>query len=312
MSILGLGQSDRRRRTAGKAQSAANDEVRSETLLQIAVNVVMRISRDSLMLVSAGVAFYAMMAIFPAIAAFVSIYGLFADPNSVESQISGFSNLLPENSLRLLTDALQNFANKSNSTLGLALLLSLGVALWSAKAGVSALMSGLNIANETVEKRNIFLQQATGLALTLGAILFAGVALTAIALLPVAIGVLPLTDDVRSALGLGRWPLLAVLVGFALAVLYRFGPYREKAKWRWITLGSAMATLLWLIGSGLFSYYVSRFSTYDRTYGSLAAPVVLLLWFWLSALVILLGAEIDAEMEHADGKAARPLPEGAP
>jgi membrane protein len=272
----------------------------------------MRISRDSLMLVAAGIAFYAMTAIFPAIAAFVSIYGLFANPSAVESQIAGLSSLLPPASLKLLTDALQSFASKSNSTLSLALLVSVAVALWSAKAGMTALMSGLNIANETIEKRSILVQQATGLALTLGGIVFAGVALAAIALLPVIIDVMPLSAAVKSALGLGRWPLLAVLVCFALAVLYRFGPYRERAKWRWITLGSAIATILWLIGSGLFSFYVSRFGSYDKTYGSLAAPVVLLLWFWLSALVVLLGAEIDAEMEHADGKAARPLPDGAP
>ncbi len=323
MTILGVVR--RRRSKPGRAESKPraavpqsdaavpqSDNVRSETLLQIATNVVMRISRDSLMLVAAGIAFYAMTAIFPAIAAFVSIYGLFANPSAVENQIAGLSSLLPAASLKLLTDALQSFASKSNSTLSLALLVSVAVALWSAKAGMTALMSGLNIANETIEKRSILVQQATGLALTLGGIFFAGVALAAIALLPVIIDVMPLSAAVKSALGLGRWPLLAILVCFALAVLYRFGPYRERAKWRWITLGSAIATILWLIGSGLFSFYVSRFGSYDKTYGSLAAPVVLLLWFWLSALVVLLGAEIDAEMEHADGKAARPLPDGAP
>jgi membrane protein len=294
------------------ADASRSREVRSETLFQIAANVVMRVGRDSLSLVSAGVAFYAMTAIFPAIAAFVSIYGLFADPSSVERQIADYSSLLPAASLKLLTDALQTFVSKSNSTLSVALMVSLGVALWSAKAGVSALMSGLNIANETIEKRGVFVQQATALALTLGAILFAIVALAAIALLPAILNDLPLSENVRSALGLGRWPLLAVFVSLALAILYRFGTYREKAKWRWITLGSAIATVLWLLGSGAFSSYVSRFASYDKTYGSLAAPVVLLLWFWLSALVVLLGAEIDAEMEHADGKAARPLPEGAP
>jgi membrane protein len=316
MSILGERSRQVLDRKKGAKEPSADalrsGEVRSETLVQIAANVVMRIGRDSLSLVSAGVAFYAMTAIFPAIAAFVSIYGLFADPSSVERQIADYSSLLPAASLKLLTDALQTFVSKSNSTLSVALMVSLGVALWSAKAGVSALMSGLNIANETIEKRGVFVQQATALALTLGAILFAIVALAAIALLPAILDDLPLSENAKSALGLGRWPLLAVFVSLALAILYRFGPYREKAKWRWITLGSAIATVLWLLGSGAFSSYVSRFGSYDKTYGSLAAPVVLLLWFWLSALVVLVGAEIDAEMEHADGKAARPLPEGAP
>jgi membrane protein len=287
-------------------------EVRLETLFQIAVNVLVRIGRDNLLLVAAGVAFYAMTAIFPAIAAFVSIYGIFADPSQAESQVGGYSGLIPPVSLRLLTDALQSFASKSNSTLSFALIISVLVALWSAKAGLSSLMTGLNIANETTEKRNIIVQQGTALLLTFGAVIFAGFALAAIALLPVVVDVLPLTDRGKAVLGLGRWPLLAIVICFALAVLYRFGPYRERAKWRWITLGSAIATALWLGGSGLFSFYVSHFSSYDKTYGSLAAPVVLLLWFWLSALVVLVGAEIDAEMAHADGKAARELPKGAP
>lgn len=309
MSILGARRS---RPQAETTKAGTGSKVRAGTLLQIALNVGMRIGRDNLMLVAAGVAFYGMTAIFPAIAAFVSIYGFFANPASVQSQIAGFSALLPAESLKLLTDALQAFASKSNSTLSVALVISVSLAVWSAKAGISSLMTGLNIANETFEKRSIVVQQATGLALTFGGILFAGIALAAVAFLPAVIDFLPLSQDAKAALGLGRWPLLAVLICFALAVLYRFGPYRERAKWRWITLGSASATLVWLIGSGLFSFYVSHFGSYDKTYGSLAAPVVLLLWFWLSALVILIGAEIDAEMEHADGKAARTLPEGAP
>jgi membrane protein len=304
---------DRVERTGARnTRAVVQDDVRPETLFRIALNVAMRIGRDNLMLVAAGVAFYAMTAIFPAIAAFVSIYGLFADPSHVQDQVSGYSALIPAASLKLLTDALQSFVSKSNSSLSLALVVSVCVALWSAKAGISSLMTGLNIANETTEKRSIFVQQGTGLLLTAGGVVFAGVALTTIALLPIVIDFLPLTDAGKAVLGLGRWPLLALLVCFALAVLYRFGPCRQKAKWRWITLGSAIATLLWLIASGLFSFYVSRFGTYDKTYGSLAAPVVLLLWFWLSGLIVLIGAEIDAELEHADGKVARDLPVGAP
>jgi membrane protein len=310
MSML-IGRFDRRSWQT-KRSFETSREVRPETLFQIAVNILMRIGSDNLLLVAAGVAFYAMTAIFPAIAAFVSIYGIFADPRQVETQVADYSGLIPPASLRLLAEGLQGFVSKSNSTLSFALIVSIFVALWSAKAGISSLMTGLNIANETTEKRNIIVQQGTALLLTFGAVMFAGFALAAIALLPIIVDVLPLTDSGKAGLGLGRWPLLAVLICFALAVLYRFGPYRERAKWRWITLGSVIATALWLGGSGLFSFYVSRFGSYDKMYGSLAAPVVLLLWFWLSALVVLVGAEIDAEMAHADGKAARELPKGAP
>jgi membrane protein len=289
-----------------------SEDIKVKTLLQIARNVVFRIGLDNLTLVAAGVAFYAMTAIFPAIAAFVSIYGLFADPNAVEKQIADFSGLLPPNSFKLLTDALQNFATKSNSTLNIALLISVGLALWSAKAGVTSLMTGLNIANETAEKRNFLRQQFVALALTIGAVLFAMVAIVAVALLPAVIGFLPLADWIKTALGLGRWPLLALLVCFGLAVMYRFGPSREHSKWQWITWGAAIATTLWLAGSAAFSFYVSWFGSYDATYGSLAAPVILLLWFWLSALVVLVGAEIDAELEHGNGANFIPLPEGGP
>ena len=306
---------NRQGKFSGKApvfQEPPSNTVSARTLGKIVANVVVRVGRDNLMLVAAGVAFYAMTAIFPAIAAFVSIYGLFADPNTVQEQISQYSSLLPEDSLKLLTDALSTFASKSNSTLNIALLISLGIAIWSAKAGVSSLMTGLNIANETNEERSFIAQQSVALALTVGAVLFAAVAFGAVALLPIVIKFLPLRDAAKSALELGRWPLLAALVCFGLAVVYKFGPYRVKAKWKWITWGAATATILWLVGSAGFSFYVARFGSYDATYGSLAAPVVLLLWFWLSALVVLLGAEIDAELEHADGKAARAAPVGAP
>jgi membrane protein len=286
--------------------------VRTETLWQIAKNVITRIGRDNLMLVAAGVAFYAMTAIFPAIAAFVSIYGLFSNPSAVQNQIAQFGSLIPESSLKLLTDALQSFASKSNSVLNLALFVSLALAVWSAKAGVSSLMTGLNITNETIEKRSFLLQQLVGLALTVGALIFAIVAFSALALLPAVIAFFPLSEGLKITLGLGRWPLLAILVCLGLAVVYRFGPYRERAKWRWITWGAAIATVVWLLGSAAFSFYVSRFGSYDATYGSLAAPVVLLLWFWLSALVVLLGSEIDAELEHGDGVVARDVPNGAP
>jgi membrane protein len=297
-------------RDIGFASTKRN--VRSEALRQIGLNVFLRIGRDNLMLVAAGVAFYAMTAIFPAIAAFVSIYGLFADPHAVQAQIVAYSSLFPENALKLLTGALDSFSSKSGSALNAALLISLAIAIWSAKAGVSSLMTGLNIANETIEKRNFFIQQGIALALTVGAILFSIIALATIALLPAVTAFLPVGDNLRAILGLGRWPMLAILVCFGFAIVYRFGPCRVQAKWRWITWGAAIATVLWLLGSALFSVYVSRFGSYDATYGSLAAPVVLLLWFWLSALVVLLGAEIDAELEHGDGIVVREPPAGAP
>jgi membrane protein len=282
------------------------------TLSKIAMNVVTRIGNDNLTLVAAGVAFYAMTAIFPAIAAFVSVYGLFADPTTIQQQIAEYPGLLPGASLKLLTDALQGFASKNRSTLNAAFVISVVFALWSAKAGIQALMTGLNIANEEVEKRGFIMQQVVAMTLTIGAIIFAMVALTAVALLPVAINLLPMNDGMRALLNLGRWPMLATLMCFALAVVYRFAPCRRQPKWRWITWGAAIGTILWIVSSILFSFYVSRFGSYNVTYGALAAPVILLLWFWISALVVLVGAEIDAELQHGDGEVARPAPMSAP
>jgi membrane protein len=300
---------EKQREIAGSQPARDKD---AATLWQIAKNVFVRIGKDNLSLVAAGVAFYAITAIFPAIAAFVSIYGLFSDATKVQDQVASISGLLPAASLKLLTDALQSYASKSHTSLNFALLVSLAIALWSAKAGVTSLMSGLNIANEQDEKRSFLVQQCVALALTIGAVLFAMVALAALAVLPALIGCLSLPDELKTALGLGRWPLLAIMVAFALAVVYRFGAYKAHPKWRWISWGAAISTILWMIGSALFSFYVSRFGSYDATYGSLAAPVVLLLWFWLTAQVVLIGAEIDAELELSDSGAVRPTPQGSP
>jgi membrane protein len=291
------------------ANAAPTRDKAPATLVQIAKNIYTRIDKDNLSLVAAGVAFYAMTAIFPAIAAFVSIYGLFSDPIQVQDEVAGLSTLLPAASLKLLTDALRTYASKSHSSLNFALLISVALALWSARAGVTSLMTGLNIANEQTEKRSFLVQQSIALALTLGAMVFAVVTLAAVAVVPAIIGLFPMPPTLAAALGLGRWPLLAALVAGALAIVYRFGPYKEHPKWRWISWGAAIATVVWIIGSALFSYYVSRFGSYDATYGSLAAPVVLLLWFWISALIILIGAEIDAELEYSDGGETRPAPE---
>ena len=289
----------------------APEKTISPGLFEIGKNVFLRVGQDNLSLIAAGVAFYAMTAIFPAIAALVSVYGLFADPHTIERLIASYADLLPANSLKLLTDALENFAGNSHSTLNAALVISVALALWSAKAGVSSLMTGLNIANETAEKRSFIVQQIVALALTIGAAILAIVALASVALIPAILGFLPLTEGVKTVLGLARWPLLAILVYLGLAVAYRLGPSTEHPAWKWVTWGAAIATGLWLAASALFSFYVSHFGAYDATYGALAAPVILLLWFWLSALAVLVGAAIDAELECAGGVRAGPMPAGA-
>ena len=265
-------------------------------LVGIAKAVFARFGRDNISLVAAGIAFYILAAIFPALAAMVSIYGLFADPSQVAGRVGGLEGVLPPEALKILTDGLNNFANKSGSQLSLALLVSLVIALWSARAGMSSVMTGLNIAYEEKEKRSFIMQNVIALALTIGSIVFAIVAVTAVAILPAALALIHAQGITAQILNFGRWPVLAVLVIVAFAVMYRYAPSCTNPNWTWISWGSAIAAVLWMLGSVVFSFYVSHFGSYQATYGALAAVVLLLLWFWVSALVFLLGAEIDDEI----------------
>ena len=275
----------------------------------IAKAVFDRFGNDNISLVAAGIAFYILAAIFPALAALVSIYGLFADPNQVATQISGLGSMLPPEALKIITDGLSGFAQKSGSQLSWALLISLLIALWSARAGMSSVMTGLNIAYEETEKRSFVMQNVVALVLTLGGIVFAVMALTAVAIVPAALAMVHADGFAAQVLNVARWPALAILVVMGFAVMYRYAPSRSHPNWRWISWGSGIAAVLWMVGSVVFSFYVSHFGSYQATYGALGAVVVLLLWFWVSALVLLLGAEIDDEIDLRARKSNSPLDE---
>lgn len=284
-------------RPVGEPVRAAVETEKPRSLTAVAGRVWERLGNDNLTLIAAGVAFYALLAIFPAFAAFVSVYGLVADLGAVQRQIAELATFMPAEAAKLLTDALEGLIGKGASKLNLGLIVGLGLTLWSARAGMGALMTGLNVAYECDEKRSFLMQQAVALGLTAGAIVFAGVTLLAVAAVPVAIGLLPLAEEVKTVLSVARWPLLAVVVMIGFAALYAFAPSRRELHWRWLSWGAGVATILWIAGSALFSAYVSQFGSYDATYGALGAVVVLLLWFWLTALVTLLGAEINAVLE---------------
>lgn len=281
----------------------------------IARAVFDRFGNDNISLVAAGVAFYVMLSIFPALAAMVSLYALVGNPDDVANRISEYGYLLPPEALKLITDGLHNFAKTAGSTLSWALATSLLLALWSARAGIASVMTGLNIAYEETEKRSFIVQTLVALALTVGAVLFAVVVIFAVAGIPIVMKFLYLDAVSSFLIQLARWPILAVLVALGFAVIYRYGPSRKTASWRWISWGSAIGTVLWLVGSVIFSIYVSKFGSYDATYGALGAVVVLLLWLWVSALVLLVGAEIDGELDQRASKTGSPLaavPTGAP
>jgi membrane protein len=255
-------------------------------------------SEDNISIIAAGVAFYALLAIFPALGAALSIYGFFADPADVSEQLASMGGMLPGDAQSLLQGQLSELTSQPKAALSFGALFGVLLALWSASAGVKTLMTALNIAYEEEEKRGLIRYHAAALAMTLGAIVSALVAIALVAVLPPLIEALPLPDWLHWALSLVRWPILAVLVMIGLAVLFRYGPSRNKARWNWVSAGAIAATVLWIVGSLLFSWYAANFANYNETYGSVGAIVALLMWFYLTAYVVLLGAELNAEMER--------------
>ncbi len=255
------------------------------------------IKRDNLAILAAGMAFYAMLAIFPGLIALISLYGLVAAPADVQQQINSMSGMLPASAQELLSERLNSLVTSSSTTLGLGLLVSMAAALWSASAAMKTAMAAINIAYGEKEERGFLKLRGIALLL-LAAILVVLVTLALVAVLPVLFGIMGVGQTGQAIVTYGRWPVMALLVMVAVAVLYRYGPCRHIPSWRWVGWGAVASTLLWLGVTALFSLYVSSFGSFNETYGALAGVIVLMLWLFLSSLVILLGAELNAEVEH--------------
>ena len=266
--------------------------------MKMLLRIYRKIGRDRVVALAAGVTFYSLLAIFPAIAALVALYGIFADPATIASHLDGLSGVLPTGALEVLRDELNRLASQRGGTLGLTFLVGLGTSLWSANAGIKALFDALNLVYEEEEKRGLIRLNAISLAFTTGAIFLLLVALVAIVVLPVAMNFVGLPDVTETVVKAVRWPALFLVVALALAAIYRHGPSHTEPRWRWITWGSAFAALAWLAASALFSWYAENFGSYNKTYGALGAVIGFMIWLWLSTIIILLGAELDAEMEH--------------
>jgi membrane protein len=246
---------------------------------------------------AAGIGFYSLLAIFPALAALVAIYGLFADPVSIAGHLDSLSGILPGGAIDIARDQLTRVAAKGAQTLGLTFAIGLGFSLWSANAAVKSLFSTLNVVYGESEKRSFVKLNLVSLTFTVGGIVFVLLAIGAVVVVPVALDYAGLSFA-GNLLRTGRWPALFVILTLALAAAYRYGPSRETAHWRWITWGSTLAANLWLAASVLFSWYTANFGTYNETYGSLGAVAGFMTWLWISAIVTLVGAEVDAEMEQ--------------
>ena len=253
-----------------------------------------QMGEDYISALAAAVAFYAMLSIFPALTALVSLYGLVADPAIVQQQLNQLQGVLPSEAVSLLSGWLQALLQRPRSTFGTGLAVSLALSLWSARYATATMMTALNVAYDQPEARNVFWFNVVALALTLALVFFGIAVIALVAVLPAVIGLLPLPATWQSLVSLVRWPILAAVVILGLAALYRYAPNRAEPRWEWASAGALVGTALWLIGSVGFSLYVSRFASYDRTYGSLGAVIILLLWFWLGAYSVLAGAELNA------------------
>jgi membrane protein len=269
---------------------------------------------DNVGLLAAGVAFYLLLAIVPALVALVSLYGLLADPQDVAEQISDALSAAPTEVRDLVQSQLEGITEGSSRGVGIGVVVGTVVALWSASSGMLHLMKAINLAYDEQETRGFLRLRAISLALTLGAIAFMVFAVGLVALLPAVLGGSDLGTAARVVLNILRWPVLAggLLVG--LAVLYRYGPDRDAPRWSWASAGAIVATVLWIAASAAFSLYTANFAKYNETYGSLGAVVVMMLWLFLTAFVVMVGAELNAELERqtrADTTSGKERPIGA-
>lgn len=257
-----------------------------------------QVGRDRLLAVAAGVVFYGLLAIFPAITALVSSYGLFADPATISTHLAFLADLMPAGAFDIVQEQVARIAGQGGGGLSVAFVLGLLIALWSANAGMKAMMDALNVIYDEEEKRSFLTLNLVSLLLTLGGLLILLLAVACVVVLPLALSWIGLESSAAWLIAGLRWPALLVVVTLALIVLYRFGPSRRPARWRWLIVGAVVATLIWLVASALLSFYLSNFADYNATYGSLGAGIGLMMWLWISAIAILLGAELNSEIEH--------------
>ncbi|MHB2208642.1 YihY/virulence factor BrkB family protein [Methylobacterium sp. CM6257] len=278
-------------------QATRPTEIPAKGWKDIALRTYRDVGENRIMLVSAGVTFFALLAIFPAVAALVSVYGLLADASTINDQLASLQGILPSGALEIVGDQVKRLNENGNATLGFSLVLGIGLSVWSANGGMKHVFDALNLVYNEREKRNFFVLNLVSLGFTAGALLFLILALGAVVVLPI---VLDFVGIGKSAwwLSLLRWPVLLLAVLGGLALLYRYGPSRDAPRWRWATPGSALAAVLWLSASLLFSWYVSNFGSYNKTYGSLGAAIGFMTWIWISTIIVLLGAQVNAEMEH--------------
>jgi membrane protein len=307
MALLVAAGIGKKPHTATRSGSTASDDGRGRSAKKpsdipppgwkdILLRIYDGINGDRILANAAAVTFYALLALFPGIAALVSIYGLFADPSTIASRLDAMSGVLPGGALDVIRDQLTRLTAQGSGTLSISFVIGLVISLWSANGGIKALFDALNVVYEEKEERSFIRLNTVSLLFTVAMIAFLLVAITCVIAIPVALNYLP--PVLGLIFDMARWPVLLICVAVALAFIYRYGPSRTEPRWRWITWGSAFAAVAWLAASALFSWYAASFGSFNKTYGSLAAVIGFMTWMWISIIVILVGAKLNAETEH--------------
>lgn len=280
-------------------------------------DVILRVKheaqRDNITLVAAGMAFYGMLSVAPSLAALISIYGLVVTPADVQAQVTAISAYLPADAQAIIATQLQDLASAKKDALGWGIVVSVALSLWSASKGMRSLFGGLNTVYNEYERRSYVFLSAQSLTFTLLALLLFALMLLVLAVIPTVLSFVTFSAPAEWLVRVASWVVIALVVLLALAILYRFGPCRTQPRWTWVSFGSLFALVVWALVSAGLSWYVAQFDTYQKTYGALGAVVVMLMWFFLSAYAVLLGAELNAELEHqtqVDSTVGEPKPMG--
>jgi membrane protein len=257
-----------------------------------------RINDNRLLAVAAGVVFYSLLALFPAISAFVSLFGLFANPSTIDSSLSSLTGVLPGGAVQIVHQELMRLTANEGANLSLGFVVSLLFALWSADAGMRSIIDALNVAYDEKEKRSFVRLVLVSLLYTLIAMAGLMLAIGAVVVAPIVLNTLGLGGVAGTLIAVARWPVVLILVIIGLAAAYHYLPCRREPRWQWISVGSVTAAVAWFLSSLLFSWYIANFGNYNVTYGSLGAAVGMMMWMWISMLVVLIGAQLNAEIEH--------------
>ncbi|MGI0522822.1 YihY/virulence factor BrkB family protein [Rhizobium giardinii] len=299
-------------RARGRDADTPN-EIPAKGFRDVFWRLVSEVSEDRVTLIAAGVTFYILLSLFPALGALVSLYGIIADPSTMAKQIEFISDILPPGAFDIILNQLNVLVQQKASSLSISFVVGLAIALWSANSGMKAIFDAMNVAYGEAEKRGIIRLNLVSLTFTLAALIFAAILIAAIGGVPAILSYIWLDQWQETLIRLLRWPVLLIFVAGGITLIYHYGPSRESAKFRWLSWGAVFSTLLWLAASILFSYYLETFADYQATYGALGALIGFMVWTWISVIALIVGAELNAELEHQtarDTTTGAPLPMG--